>query len=108
MKIKSVLLVAVLVIVTLSVAAAKTYTVSVTTAVKAGSVQLKAGDYKLAVDGNKITFTEVKTNQSFTTDGKIENAAKSYENTKMETTTEGGATVVKDIELGGSKIKIDF
>lgn len=108
MKIKSALLVGSLAIFTLSVGFAKTYTVSISSPVKAGSIELKAGDYKLAVDGNKVTFTEVKSNKSFSTDGKIENATKSYDTTRMDTTTEGSTTVVKDIELGGSKIKIDF
>jgi predicted glycosyltransferase involved in capsule biosynthesis len=108
MKTTSVLLAGVLAIFTLSYASAKTYDISLASAVKAGSAQLKAGAYKLTVDGNKVTFVDVKSKQSFTTDGKIENAPKSYDFTRLDTATEGGATVVKDIEVGGSKIKIDF
>ena len=108
MKIKATFLVGVLAIFTLSVAVAKTYSVSLSSPVKVGSVDLKAGDYKISVDGSKVTFTEVKSNKSFTTDGKIENAPKSFDYTRVDTSTEGTTTVVKDIEVGGSKIKIDF
>jgi hypothetical protein len=107
-KTKTILLAGVLAILTLSFAAAKTYGITLASPVKAGSLQLKAGDYKLTVDGNKITFLNVKSKQAFTTDGKIENSPKTYDFTRLDTATEGSDTVVKDIEVGGSKIKIDF
>jgi hypothetical protein len=107
-KLKSVLLAAVLAAFTLSLAIAKTYTISFASPMKVGSVQLKAGEYRLSVDGNKATFTEVKSHQAFTTDTKVESVDKSFDNTRMDTTTDGGATTVKDIQVGGSKIKLDF
>jgi len=109
MKLKSVLLAAVLALVTLSLANAKTYSISFSNPIKVGSVQLKAGDYKLQVEGNKATFTNVKSHETFSTDAaKVESVDKSYENTRVDTSTDNGATVAKDIEVGGSKIKIDF
>jgi hypothetical protein len=108
MKIKTAFLAGVLAIFTLSIAAAKTYDITLSSPVKAGSVQLKAGDYKISIDGSKVTFTNAKTREAVTTDGKIENAAKSYDSTRTDTTTEGTTTVLKEIEVGGSKIKIDF
>jgi hypothetical protein len=107
-KLKSVLLAGVLALATLSLGIAKTYGISFSHPTKAGSVQLSAGTYKLAIDGNKATFTEVKTSKSVTVDVKVENAAKSFADTKLEEGTEGGNAVLKDIEVGGSKIKIDF
>ena len=108
MKIKSIVLASLLAIVMLSVAAAKSYIINLASPMKAGGVALKAGEYKLAINGNKITFTDEKSNKSFTTDGKIETSEKSYPYTRVDSTTDGGTTVVKDIELGGSKLKIDF
>jgi hypothetical protein len=108
MKMKSVLLAAVLALCTLSLGIAKTYGISFSHPIKAGSIALSAGDYKLTIDGNKATFTEVKTSKSFTTDVKVENAAKSFENTRVDEATDGGNAVIKDIEVGGSKIKIAF
>jgi hypothetical protein len=107
MKLKSLFLAGVLAISTLSLAFAKTYDITFASPTKAGTLQLKAGDYKLKLDGTKVTFIDAK-QKAFTTDGKVENATKSFDVTKVNTSTEGGATVVKDIELGGSKIKIDF
>jgi hypothetical protein len=108
MNTKTAFLAGVLAIFTLSIAAAKTYEITLSSPVNAGSVQLKAGEYKISINGSKVTFTDAKTSKSVTTDGKVENAAKSYDTTRMDTSTEGNTTVVKDIEVGGSKIKIEF
>jgi len=107
-KLKSVLLAAVLAAFTLSLAIAKTYTISFASPMKVGSVQLKAGEYRLSVDGNKATFIEVNSAKATTTDVKVENSDKKFDQTTVNSTTDGGTSVVKDIELGGSKIKIDF
>jgi len=107
-KLKSVLLAAVLAAFTLSLAIAKTYTISFASPMKVGSVQLKAGEYRLSVDGNKATFTDANSNKSVTTDVKVENSDKKFDQTLIDSTNDGGTNVVKDIELGGSKIKIDF
>jgi len=108
MKLKSILLAAVLAVFTLSMAFAKTYDVTFSSPTKVGSVQLKAGDYHLKVDGNKATFIDTRSAKSVTTDVKVENGDKKFDQTMVNSTTEGGTNVVKDIELGGSKIKIDF
>jgi len=108
MKFKSVLLAVVVAICTLSLGFAKTYGISFSHPIKAGSIALNAGEYKLTIDGNKATFTEVKTSKSFTTDVKVENVAKSFENTRVDESTDAGSSVVRNIEVGGSKIKIDF
>ena len=108
MRLKSVLLATVLAIFTLSMTFAKTYDVSFSSTTKVGSVQLKAGDYHLKVDGNKATFIEVNSAKATTTDVKVENSDKKFDQTTVNSTTDGGTSVVKDIELGGSKIKIDF
>ena len=61
------------------------------------------------VNLREATFTNVKSHETFSTDAaKVESVDKSYENTRVDTSTDNGATVAKDIEVGGSKIKIDF
>jgi hypothetical protein len=51
----------------------------------------------------------VITAKSVTTDVKaVENSEKKFTKTIINTTTEGKADVVKDIELQGSTTKIDF
>jgi predicted component of viral defense system (DUF524 family) len=108
MKLQTILLAAVLAVFTLSMAFAKSYDVSFSSVTKAGSVQLKPGDYRLTVDGSKATFTDVKSAKSVTTDVKVENADKKFDQTRVDSSNDAGTNVVKDIELGGSKIKVDF
>ena len=108
MRPKTVLLAAVLALFALTLASAKTYSITFSNNMKIGTVQLKPGDYKLAVDGSKATFTDLKSKQTFTTDTKVENTQKSFENTRVDSSTDGATTVVKDIEVGGSKLKLGF
>ncbi len=108
MKLKTLVLAAVLAIFTMSLAIAKTYDVAFASTTKAGSIQLKAGQYRMSVSGNKVTFTAVDTQKSVSTDVKVETTDTKFNDTRVDTTNEGGTPVVKDIELGGSKVKIDF
>jgi long-subunit fatty acid transport protein len=108
MKLKTLVLAGVLAIFTMSMAVAKTYDISFSSLTKAGSAELKPGDYRLSVNGNKATFTEVNTLKTVSTEVKVENTETKFGDTKVDTTTDGNATAVKDIELGGSKVKLDF
>jgi hypothetical protein len=108
MKLKSILLATVLAIFTLSMAFAKTYDVSFSSTTKVGTLQLKAGEYHLKVDGNKATFIDANSAKAVSTDVKIETGDKKFDQTVVNSSTESGTNVVKDIELGGSKTKIGF
>jgi hypothetical protein len=108
MKLKTLVLAGVLAIFTMSIAVAKTYDITLSNATKVGNVQLKAGDYRMSVNGTKATFTDVNTLKTVTTQVKVENTDTKFDDTKINTTTDGGTPVVKDIELGGSKTKIEF
>jgi hypothetical protein len=108
MKTRTLLLTAALAIFTLSVASAKTYDILLSSPTKAGNVQLKPGEYRLNVNGTKAIFTDVNTAKSFTTEIKVENSDKKFGETKIDASSDGSTSVIKDIELGGSKTKIDF
>jgi hypothetical protein len=108
MKTRTLLLTAALAIFTLSVASAKTYEILLSSPTKAGNLQLKPGEYRLTVNGTKAVFTDVNTTKSFTTEVKVENTDTKFGDTKIDSATEGSTSVIKDIELGGSKTKIDF
>lgn len=108
MKVKTLVLAGILAIFSMTLAFAKTYDISFSSPTKVGSVQLKAGDYRMNVNGNKATFTDVNTLKTVSTDVKVENNTTKYDDTKVNATNDGGTNVVKDIELGGSKTKIDF
>src|SRR5579862_8436718 len=108
MKLNTILLSGLLAIATISVASAKSYDIVLSSATKVGNVQLKPGAYHLTVNGTKATFKDVDTSKSFTTDVKVENSDTKFDETRVETSTDGGASVIKDIQLGGSKTQIDF
>ena len=107
-KLKTLVLAGVLAVFTISLAAAKSLEVSFASPTKAGSVTLKAGDYRLSVDGDKATFMELSSLKTFKTDVKVENSDTKFNNTRVVTSSEGGSTVVKQIEIGGTKMKAIF
>lgn len=105
---KSLILAGVLAFSSLTIANAKTYELTLAAPTKAGSVQLKAGQYRLKVDGDKATFTAVENDKSVTTPVKVQTGDKKFDTTKVDASKEGDTDVLKDIELGGSKVKIEF
>lgn len=105
---KSFVLAGVLAISTLSLASAKTYELSLSGITKAGNVELKPGQYRLKVDGSNATFTNVDNSKSVSTPVKVNNSDKKFDVTKVDASKEGNVDVIKDIELGGSKTKLEF
>ena len=87
---------------------AKSYELTLTAPTKAGSVQLKPGQYKLKLDGNNVTFTDVNTAKSFTTPVKVQEGDKKFDDTKVQSTKDGDADRIEEIDLGGSKTKLGF
>ena len=86
----------------------KTYEITLANTSKAGSVQLKAGQYRVKVNGNQAVFTDVDTSKQYTVDVKVQNATKKFEETKVDASKDGAVDTLKDIQLGGSTTQIDF
>jgi hypothetical protein len=105
---RSLLLLGVLAMSILPIASAKSYTVDFTTPTVVGSTQLAPGEYTLKVEGSNAVFTKVDNNKSVTAPVKIENVDTKYSVTSIESTQEGNAQHIKDIQLGGSTTKLDF
>lgn len=107
---RNLILAGVLAFSTLSLASAKTKTYELTLSgpTKAGNVELKAGQYRLKVDGNNATFIYVDTDKSFTMPVKVETTDKKFDATRVDADKQGDTDVLKDIQLGGSNVKIDF
>jgi hypothetical protein len=105
---KTVLLTGILALASMSIAYSKSYNVSFPRETQAGSVQLKAGSYDVKVDGDKAVFTDVNSSKKYSVPVKVETAAKKFDATKVETTSNGKADVLKDIQLGGSTTQVDF
>ena len=105
---RTLLLLGVLAMSSLSVASAKSYNIAFPSRTVVGKAQLPAGDYTLKVEGANAVFTNVDSNKSVTTPVKIETVDKKFAATSVETTQDGDTQHVTDIELGGSNTKLDF
>src|SRR5262249_8421251 len=105
---KKFLSVAALSLFSLAVLSAKTYNLTLSNPVKAGSVKLKPGHYNLKVEGSNAIFTEVGKSTSFTTPVKVEATDKKFEDTRVHSAKDGADEKITEIELGGSKTKLGF
>jgi hypothetical protein len=93
----------------LSLASAKSYEISVDTVSKVGDIQLQPGAYKVTLDGSKVKFTDENSGKSVEATGTVETTAKSkFDATSVETEQKNGATVVHEIDLGGTRTNIKF
>jgi len=109
MTMKSMLMVGVLALSTLSVASAKTYEITLSSPSKVGKTQLAPGAYKLKVDGNKATFVSVDTSKEVvSTTVKVDTGDKKYDVTAIDSSKQGETEQINSIELGGSKTKLEF
>jgi len=92
----------------LSIASAKTYEITLDSAVKAGSVELKAGKYNLALmEDSKIRFTSAN-GQSVETSAKLSTVDKKFPSTQIDLKQLNGVSQINEIDLGGTKTKIQF
>ncbi len=91
-----------------SLAFAKSYKIILTSPTKAGTVQLKAGEYKVKVEGTNAVFTLTDSSTSVTAPVKIENSNKKYDSTQLQTTKDGDGERLTEIDLGGSSTKLVF
>lgn len=84
------------------------YQVSFFKAVTVNNLELKAGDYKIAVGDAKVTITPAAGGSPVLVPVKIESVATKYDGTVVTYESRGGKTVISEIDLGGSKTKLVF
>ena len=80
--------------------AASAYKVTIPSDTWAGDTQLKAGDYKVTVEGNQATFKMGK--QTVQVPVSMEQATSKF----ADTTLESSGTKLQAIDLGGTTTKI--
>jgi hypothetical protein len=86
--------------------AAPAYKVTLTEpAVVAGSV-LKAGDYRIVINGEKATLTTGKT--SLEVPVKVETGTQKFQFTSIESSTVAGKVMLDDIHVGGTSTTLVF
>jgi hypothetical protein len=92
---------------TVMIAAAKSYTFTLTDSAKAGSVDLKAGEYSLKVDGPQVVLIDQKGNRISAT-AKVETADQKFEHTSVTTTKSDGSNRIVFVGIGGTRNRIIF
>lgn len=85
----------------------KSYDVIFSAPTSVGGVQLKAGEYKVKVDGTNAVFTDSK-DKSVTAPVKVENGTKKFQFTAVDASKDGGVDKVNAIEFGGSTTRLEF
>src|SRR5690348_11661852 len=104
---KSLLFAGALALSTICMASPKSYEILLPKQTQAGVMQLAPGQYRVTVEGPNAVFTSMKTNHSFVAPVRVE-ATQKHEVTAVEITTEGGATHLTSIDLGGSDETLEF
>lgn len=82
--------------------AASAYHVTIPSDTWAGDTQLKAGNYKVTVEGNQATFKMGK--QTIQVPASVENGASKFADTSLESS----GTKLQAIDIGGTNTKIVF
>jgi hypothetical protein len=90
----------------LVVASAATYRVTIVQPSVVKGNELKAGDYRLNVQNDKVTIINGK--QSIEVPVKIENVEQKYDSTAVRYSDQGGKLTISEIRLGGTKTKLVF
>ncbi|MBV9508378.1 MAG: hypothetical protein JO323_25590 [Acidobacteriia bacterium] len=92
----------------LSIASAKSFDITLDSAAKAGNLDLKAGKYTLAVmDDSKVRFTNAS-GQTVEASAKVSTSDKKFQNTLVDTKQVNGAMQINEIDLGGTKTRVQF
>jgi len=105
---KSLMCVAALALAGITVANAKSYDVVLYNQVKAGSIELKAGEYSVKIKGDNAVFTSAANGKTFTVPVKLENSGPKHNSTDAIVDGVDGAAVLKSIKLGGSTTTLEF
>ena len=90
----------------LGIASAKTYDITLSAPAKAGATDLKAGEYKLKVEGSQAVFTDAQNAKSVSIPVTVENSDKKFDYTSVESTDQNGVTNIHAIDLGNSNTRL--
>jgi hypothetical protein len=99
--------VAILALLGVSLASAKTYTFTVADPAQAGKVQLKPGEYSLKLDGSQVVLMDTSGRRIDTT-AKVESADRKFDQTVVSFSKVDGTNRIQAIQLGGSKTRVVF
>ena len=89
-----------------SIAGAKTYTIRLSSAAAIDNIQLKSGEYKLELKGDRVLVDNGKAVDEFPV--RVENEARKFALTSVTLSTADGTSRIQEIRLGGTTVKLVF
>jgi hypothetical protein len=92
----------------LGIAGAKTFEITLDTAAKAGSVELKPGKYSLVLMSDTMVRFTGANGQALETNAKMSTVEKKFSSTTLDLKQMNGTAQINEIDLGGTKTKIQF
>jgi uncharacterized protein YdbL (DUF1318 family) len=98
---------AVIALLGVSLASAKSYTITLSNACQAGGAQLKPGQYTLKLDGAKVVLVDSR-GKSIETTARVETAERKFDQTSIVISRADGIARLQSITLAGSKSKVIF
>lgn len=99
-------LVVLFMVVALSVASAKTFTITLFQPSLVGGTELKPGEYELNLKDAKVVIKGAK--QSIEAPVKVENADTKFSTTSVRYSNGEGKYRIQEIRLGGTKLRLVF
>lgn len=90
----------------LAIASAKSYNVTLPEKSEAGATELKPGDYKVEVTGDKAVIKSGKVTVEAPV--KVETNDRKYDSTSVKYSSADGKMRIQEIHLGGTKTRIVF
>ena len=68
--------------------------------------ELKAGEYRVNIGAEKVTFVSGKT--AVDAPAKLESGNEKYDTTSIRFTTEAGKAIISEIRIGGTSTRVVF
>ena len=89
-----------------SIANAKSYHITLSEPYRIGATPLAAGDYKIVVNGSNAALEDE--HGQVQASGTLENETKKFDETAVVSDNANGTPQLRTIELGGTRLQIDF
>jgi hypothetical protein len=98
---------AVIALLSVSLAGAKSYTITLSDTCHAGTAQLKPGEYTLKLEGTRVILID-KAGRSIETTAKVETADRKFDQTAVVLSRADGTSRIQSITLRGSNSRVVF
>lgn len=95
------------VLLSVSLAAAKSYTITLSDRAKVGDTELKPGEYKVKLEADKVVLID-REGRAIEPKAKVETVERKYNQTAVGITKKDDTNKLEWIALGGSKSRVVF